>query len=85
MSSALKTTPKFCVNCKYFIPHESNDDATKCSFFKKENLKFLIFGKNNEYEHYYCSTARNNDNMCGKEAIKYVKRTKNTNREKDLE
>ena len=69
-----QTTPKFCVNCKHFIPHEYNNEYGKCAFFVYENSKFLVDGIARENEYYTCSTARSSINLCGKEGTKYRKK-----------
>lgn len=72
---SLQVKPKFCINCKYFIPDKLGNEYGKCMAFQYENSKFLIDGtERNNY--YYCSTSRNNENLCGKTGKKYVKKYK---------
>jgi hypothetical protein len=69
-----KTTPKLCVNCKFFINSVTCDNKYgKCSLFpKKENsIDFLVSGVVDDTYYSFCSTARTYDNMCGKEGKKY--------------
>jgi len=64
--------PKFCINCKYFIPDtNSNNVFAKCSQFPQENTNYLIDGKITLDEYRYCSTARSYENLCGQEGKKY--------------
>jgi hypothetical protein len=73
--------PKLCINCKYFISDNDSGRFSKCSLFPLEinNYNFLVNGIE-ETEYYYCSTARNFDNMCGIEGNmhkrKYIKKRK---------
>ena len=75
--------PKFCVNCKYFMPSDTSNEYGKCSMFPMfptgtSNPKFLVTGKNIISDsYYYCTTARTNDDMCGQIAKKYKKVRKN--------
>ena len=72
-----KLNEKFCVNCKYFIPNiDSIDKYGKCSMFSLGDSKFLFSGNNNDRDFYYCSSARGSNNLCGKNATKYVKKYK---------
>lgn len=71
-----QSEPKFCKNCKFFIKPGFliGDKFGKCQIFssKKED-DYLVDGyRENIYEYYYCSTARNSDRMCGPEGKKYV-------------
>lgn len=74
--SLKKTISKFCINCKFFINSDSNDNKYgKCSLFPmhENNINFLVTGlENNDYS--YCKTARTYDDMCGKEGKKYKKK-----------
>jgi hypothetical protein len=72
--NSLAIKPKFCVNCKHFIPHEHNNEYGKCSLFIYENSKYLVDGIARENEYYTCSTARSSVNLCGKEGAKYRKK-----------
>jgi len=67
--------PKFCINCKYFIkPPGGLNEFAKCSLFTLENPKYLIDGVHRNSNYRYCYTAREFDNLCGKNATKYKKR-----------
>jgi hypothetical protein len=44
--------------------------------FSMDNSKFLVSGNNNDRDFYLCSTARGSNNLCGKNATKYVKKYK---------
>jgi hypothetical protein len=73
--SLKKTLPKLCVNCKFFINSVSGENKYgKCSLFpnKENNINFLVTGVEDSYS--YCSYARINDDMCGKEGKKYKKK-----------
>lgn len=65
--------PKFCYNCRHFLPAENDGEAIfgKCAAFPVvvENKDYLITGvKDSEIiDHRYCSSARTNDRMCGEE------------------
>ena len=72
-------TPKFCINCKFFINSflDNNRDG-RCSVFpnnelpKEKDIDYYVTGikKNNHLN--FCFTARACDNMCGKEGKKYI-------------
>jgi hypothetical protein len=63
--------PRLCVNCrfmtkKYFFV---GDEFGKCSLFPKtiQNTEYFVTGKETvKDELWYCSTARNSEDMCGK-------------------
>lgn len=68
---------KFCINCKYFKKNYfSSNEFGKCILFpiQSENIDYLVTGKKYSEEFYYCKTARNNDKMCGKEGLRYIKK-----------
>ena len=68
MSSALE--PKFCKNCKHFMPSPRDIKFSKCELFPKlqeDTFEFI----DNTVEHYYCSITRNYNHMCGKKANKF--------------
>jgi hypothetical protein len=72
------TIPKFCKDCKYFIPNSKfwNKHAfqySKCSRFNTttvdEDDNYLVNGVDNsvvKVEYSFCSTARKFEHMCGK-------------------
>ena len=73
-SKSLNTeTPKFCINCKYYLKNGLlSKEFGRCLMFKieeKENF-YLITGKKrvSEQIYYHCSTAREFDTFCGKNA-----------------
>jgi len=68
--------PKLCINCKFFrhnfLVHNQDPDYGKCSLFTKKIDDNLVTGITNyNKEYYFCSTAREFDNMCGKDAKYY--------------
>ena len=81
--------PKICTKCKYFIYHD-NLIFGKCVLFPKieyENLhqkreefyEFLVTGYEKQkivkpIEYFLCSTARECEDMCGKEGRRYEER-----------
>lgn len=82
--SLKQNNPKLCINCKHFISDNDKDKYSKCSVFPSLNgkINFLVNGINND-EYYYCSTAREINNLCGEEAKYYKKkRVKNANLKK---
>lgn len=77
----LRTKPKFCVNCKHFIPStgdSSKDELyAKCAMFPHQNSSdYLVTGKNIYDSYFFCSTARSWSDMCGPDAKKYKKKYK---------
>jgi hypothetical protein len=46
----------------------------KCFLFRKteRNINYFVNGIDKNIDYYYCSTARNRDDMCGKEGKKYI-------------
>ena len=73
-----KSTPKLCINCKFFrkdMTHDNNNEYSKCSLFLRDpsNLKFLVTGSKYIDDYYYCVTARQYESMCGKEGNNYEK------------
>jgi len=77
------TNPKLCIHCKHFIPDNDIGKFGKCSLFPKkgENAKnnlFLINGIKDSYStieenYYFCTTAREFNDMCGEEGKLYKK------------
>jgi len=73
------SSEKFCVNCKFFVKHPYNKSTFgKCSAFRKnldnyQLLDYLVSGKQ-KIEYKFCSTARENDNLCGKEGKMYIEK-----------
>jgi hypothetical protein len=68
--------PKFCINCKYFVKPSggTSNEFSKCSLFIVESQKYLIDGVHRNSDYKYCSTAREFEGLCGKNATKYKKR-----------
>ena len=68
--------PKFCVNCRYFIPNTDGlkTEYGKCSIFPYENSKFLVDGIIRDTEYFTCSTARSCEKLCGKNGNRYKKK-----------
>ena len=71
---SMKTKTKFCVNCRHFIPNESNNEYGKCSLFVYENSKYLVDGVIRDNDYYACSTARSWNSLCGKAGKNYKKK-----------
>jgi hypothetical protein len=76
---ANKITPKLCIDCKFYKRgiFTISSEFGRCELFTKEKNTdyFLVNGKkDNNIEHYYCSTARNSDRMCGEEGKFYEKK-----------
>lgn len=81
----LHKTQKFCVDCKFYIPHNDifgfggRNEFGKCKLYYEvtdDKSDFLVTGVNKPYiiEYKYCSICRNNDNLCGEEGKKYEKK-----------
>jgi hypothetical protein len=75
--------PKICIDCKHFIPSDSNyAEFGKCSLSKyeidKNDEKYLVTGIQVPLvvEYMFCSTMRSNEKLCGKEGKNYVKKYK---------
>jgi hypothetical protein len=67
--------PKLCIQCKHLLP-TNRDVFGRCSLFPRESIvaNYLVTGmddKSNADHYFYCSTARTNEDMCGKEGIKF--------------
>jgi hypothetical protein len=77
--------PKLCINCKHCIPSHTNLEYSKCALFpsKMAKINFLVNGIY-ENDYYYCSTARESNNMCGEEGKMYKKKMIR-NKKDDLE
>lgn len=74
LTNSLETKPKFCVNCRYFIPHNDRTEYGKCSKFPIENTKYLVDGIVTKTEYYNCNTARTWKSLCGNEGKEYKKK-----------
>lgn len=74
---------KLCIHCKYFKDNGSSPIFGKCALFPSIYIaENLVAGTKDNYLT-YCSSARNNENLCGKEAKKFVRKYKK--REKKIE
>jgi hypothetical protein len=62
----------YCINCKHFINGKSGLQYGKCRVFPIEPDDFLVTGKHTEVDYKFCSTARNNEKLCGNSG-KYFK------------
>ena len=78
--SSLDIKPKFCKNCKYFLPG-IEDKFGKCFMFRQKEIDYFIVNGINEVldlvdysNYYYCVTARSNEDLCGKNAKKYKRK-----------
>lgn len=76
---------KLCVNCQYFSINKNAQNTNtgnvfgKCIAFpitESNEVSYLITGKKEKRDFFYCSTARGDSEMCGKEGKKYRKRYK---------
>lgn len=77
ITNSRQLKPKFCINCKYYIPSQQNKaNFGKCALFPSQQADFLVSGTENPENYYYCSTARSWQDMCGKNATRYVKKYK---------
>jgi len=76
--NSLKKQIKFCVDCKYFIaPNDGTQQVYGiCSKFPIGSPKFLVDGVFRNDDFFTCSTARKFDDMCGKNATKFVRKYK---------
>ena len=76
--SSIIIKPKLCIDCKHFTKdYLSSNKFGKCALFPTEdNSKyFLVYGiKEKNKDFYYCSTARNYEDMCGNEGKFFVKK-----------
>ena len=76
--------PKLCINCKYYVNTsdlKSNIIYGKCLLSPKNNdndINFLVSGQKN-IEYNYCSTARGNENICGKDGKLHVRKYNKNN------
>lgn len=66
--------PKLCINCKFFITDNDSGRYGKCALFSKNenNPSYLVNGESvNKDILYLCSTARNDETMCGVNATRF--------------
>ena len=59
----------------------SDNKYGKCSLFpeKERDIDYFVTGIEKNMNLHYCSTARNYDDMCGKEGKKYVNKLDENN------
>jgi hypothetical protein len=74
-----KVTPKLCINCKHFKKDIFTDNTFgKCKLFPKkiDNSNYLVDGvrKKTKPDYFYCSTARDFEEMCGKNGNFFLKK-----------
>ncbi len=77
LTSSLKLKePKFCVNCRYFLPlsDEAKLEYGRCSLFPYSSSKFYVDGLARTTDFHSCSTARSLNSMCGNHASRYKKK-----------
>lgn len=74
LTNSMKINEKICINCKHIIKSNSDPKYSKCSLFPLKDSHFLVTGNKTDNEFFYCSTARENNDMCGKNATKYRKK-----------
>ena len=75
--SLKQAKPKFCINCKHFLTDNMDNTYGRCLLFPNSLYlsNYLVNGekKINKEDFYYCSTAREKETMCGKNAKFYKK------------
>ena len=75
VTSMAPLNPKLCKNCRHFLkPLVTSIEFGKCAMLlqPKDDINYFITGKRkNKSEHYFCSVARNYDNLCGEEGKYY--------------
>lgn len=79
--SLKQSPPKLCIHCKHLIEDNRAISHSKCSVFPKIDDTYFVTGIH-EKLHYYCSTARQHDDMCGKEGKHYKKKRSQSRKEK---
>lgn len=70
---------KLCINCQYFLKSTSVDNLyAKCTavpVINENKISYLVTG-NKEKKYYFCSQARSDEELCGKDGKKYRKKYK---------
>jgi hypothetical protein len=71
--------PRLCINCKHFKKTLFDDNKYgKCDLFPREikNVDYLVDGSSNKprMDYYYCSTARDSKDLCGRKGLFFVKK-----------
>jgi hypothetical protein len=62
--------PKLCIHCKYFIQNQVGPNFGTCMLFPR--TEFHITDKIHVEEYRYCSTARKDEELCGKDGKYFV-------------
>ena len=63
---------KFCANCMHCVLDKADPQYSTCRLFPRFNAEFLVTGNPKDIQKYkFCSTARQYDDMCGKDATKF--------------
>ena len=62
----------FCINCKHFISDSMSVKYSKCKMAPIDITQYLVSGNTKDIVFHYCSTARTDDSMCGKNGTKYA-------------
>jgi hypothetical protein len=67
---------KVCFNCKHFKKTLFNQNQFgRCKLFPKESNELVgEYKPKIKIDYYFCSTARDNDDMCGKEGFFFEKK-----------
>ncbi len=77
--TAVPQTPKYCIDCQHFMPNPNgNNKFGKCAAFPNEQVNHYLVIKEitvEDIDFRYCSTARNNDHLCGEKAKHYLPKT----------
>lgn len=70
---------RLCVNCKFFKGNFIiGDEYGRCSFFSEREMTIdLVTGIKKDAKYQFCSIARDNDDMCGKEGKRYINKGDN--------
>lgn len=58
------------------LGEQNKENFGKCTLFPLQQVDFLVSGIKNAENYYYCSLARSWQDMCGKNATRYVKKYK---------
>jgi hypothetical protein len=70
----MKINEKFCINCKHVVKSNSDPKYSKCSQFPLRDSTFLVTGNKTNSDFLYCSTVRGQNDMCGENTTKYLKK-----------
>jgi hypothetical protein len=75
--SVIGNKPRFCVNCKHFIPSNpfGNDEFGKCALYAKiePDNTYFVTGESKyiEPDYKYCTIVRSYEKYCGKDGKHY--------------